>query len=90
MPFSLRLDTDTEARIRRLSAETGHSRSAVVREAVAHYSAAQESDTSAGGSAFDRLKAYGAVNSGGANYSVDTHKKYRDALRQKHRAKRSR
>ena len=37
MPFSLRLDRDTEAIIRRLSAATGRSKSAVVREAVALY-----------------------------------------------------
>lgn len=88
MPFSLRLDSATEARIRRLSAETGRSRSAVVREAVAQYAAARETVTAE--SAFDRLKPFiGAVRSGGANYSTDTHAKYRDALRRKHRAQRT-
>jgi predicted DNA-binding protein len=89
MPFSFRLDPETEAHIRRLSAETGRSRSAVVREAVARYSATSQQHRR-DQSAFDRLKAYGTVNSGGANYSVETHKKYREALRQKYRAKRSR
>lgn len=91
MPFSLRLDPDTEARIRRLSAKTGQSRSAVVREAVAHYSTGLESEASAGGSAFDRVKPFaGIVATGGANLSTDTHAKYRERLRRKHRAKRSR
>jgi predicted DNA-binding protein len=91
MPFSLRLDPDTEARIRRLSARTGQSRSAVVREAVAHYSAGQESGAAAGESAFDRLKPFaGIVATGGANLSTDTHARYRALLRRKHRAKRPR
>ncbi len=91
MPFSLRLDPDTEARIRRLSAETGQSRSAVVREAVAHYSTGRESAAAGKASAFDRVKPFaGIVATGGANYSTDTHMKYRELLRRKHRAKRAR
>jgi predicted DNA-binding protein len=90
MPFSLRLDPDTEARIRRLSAETGRSRSAVVREAVADYAASRDASASIAATAFDRLKRYGTVNSGGMDYSVDTHQKYREALLRKRRAKRSR
>lgn len=90
MPFSLRLDPETEALIRRLSADTGRSRASVVREAVAHYSAASEATRPASQSAFDRLKVYGTVDSGGRNYSVDTHRKYRESLQQEHRAKRSR
>ena len=91
MPFSLRLDPDTEARIRRLSAKTGQSRSAVVREAVVHYSTGQESGAAAGESAFDRLKPFaGIVATGGANFSTDTHARYRALLRRKHRAKRPR
>jgi predicted DNA-binding protein len=91
MPFSFRLDPDTEARIRRLSAETGQSRSAVVREAVAHYSTDREPAAAVKASAFDRLKPFaGIVATGGANYSTDTHAKYRKVLRRKHRAKRPR
>lgn len=90
MPFSLRLDPDTEARIRQLSAETGQSRSAVVREAVAEFAARRDTDTPAP-TAYDRLKPYiGRIRSGGANFSVDTHKKYLESLQQKYRAKRSR
>lgn len=90
MPFSFRLDPDTEARIRRLSAKTGRSRSAVVREAVAEYSARRDADTPAARTAYDRLEPYiGKVRSGGANDSVDTHQKYLESLQQKYRAKRS-
>ncbi len=91
MPFSLRLDPDTEARIRRLSAKTGQTRSAVVREAVAQYSIGEESRASAGESAFDRVQPFaGIVGTGGANLSTDTHARYRALLRRKHRAQRPR
>lgn len=91
MPFSLRLDPDTESRIRRLSADTGRSRSAVVREAVAQYSAMRESRSTGPASAYDRLKPFvGIAASGGRELSTDTHAKYRALLKQKHRAKRSR
>jgi len=92
MPFSLRLDPDTEARIRRLSAESGQSRSAVVREAVAQYSAIRESAGTGATTAYERLRPFiGIADTGGANLSTDTHAKYRASLRRKyHRAKRSR
>ena len=92
MPFSLRLDSDTEAKIRRLSAATGRSKSAVVREAVEQYAPDPDSTPAPGQSAFDRLKAYvGIVRTGGANFSSDTHAKYRALLlRRKHRARRPR
>ena len=90
MPFSLRLDPATDARIRRLSASTGRSRSDVVREAVAHYAADHESPQD-GQSAYDRLKPYiGSVTSGGANLSTNTHAKFRERLLRKHRARRPR
>lgn len=91
MPFSLRLDPDTEAMIRRLSASSGRSKSEVVREAVAHYAADSETRRPAGESAYDRLKpVIGIVRTGGANYSSQTHAKYRELLRRKHRGRRPR
>jgi predicted DNA-binding protein len=91
MPFSLRLDFDTEAKIRRLTAMTGRSKSEVVREAVAHYSPGGEAGAAPAESAFDRLKPFiGTVRTGGANFSFETHAKYRVALQRKHRARRSR
>jgi hypothetical protein len=90
MPFSLRLDPDTEATIRKLAAATGRSRSAVIREAVARYAA--EGDAGAADRApFERLEPFvGVVRTGGADYSVDTHAKYRVLLGRKRRARRPR
>ena len=91
MPFSIRLDPHTEAKIRRLTFATGRTKSEVVREAVAHYTPGGDSAPAPGESAFDRLKPFIAVvHTGGANYSRGTHAKYRALLRQKHRARRSR
>lgn len=90
MPFSLRLDSDTEARIRRLIRATGRSKADVVREAVTRYAAECDRTPDPGESAYDRLKPYLGVASTGANYSVDTHKKYRELLRRKHRGRRTR
>ena len=90
MPFSLRLDPETEAKIRRLAAATGRTKSAVLREAVAQYGPDAGSAPAPGESAFDRLKPFIAVvDTGGANYSRQTHAKYRALLRQKHRARRA-
>jgi predicted DNA-binding protein len=91
MPFSLRLDADTEAKIRRLAAATRRSKSEVVREAVAHYAPEAETEAARGQSAFDRLKPFiGSVTTGGANLSKDTHAKYRKLLRRKHGGRRPR
>lgn len=90
MPFSIRFDRETEKRIRRLSSETGRSRAWVVREAVAVYAAGAKPPRLLPRPPTDRLKRYGTVDSGGADYSVDTHEKYRESLLKKYRAKRSR
>jgi hypothetical protein len=91
MPFSLRLDPETEARLRQLTSATGRSKSEVVREAVAHYAADRNAVSASGGSAFDRLKPFiGVVGTGGGQYSRQTHAKYRALLRRKHGARRSR
>jgi predicted DNA-binding protein len=42
VPLSIRLDTETEQRLRRLAHETGGTLSSVVREAVAQYGAAHD------------------------------------------------
>ena len=91
MPFSLRLDPDTEAKIRKLTAATGRSKSEVVREAVAQYAPDRGTAPAPGKSAFDRLKPFiGTISTGGANYSNRTHAKYRELLQRKHRARRPR
>jgi Ribbon-helix-helix protein, copG family len=89
MPFSVRLDPDTIAIIRQLSAATGRTRSDIVREAVSRYGSEQVAQTPQGLSAFDRLRPYaGIVSTGGAQYSRGTHAKYAEQLRRKHRARR--
>ena len=91
MPFSLRLDPDAEAKIRRLAVSSGRSKSQVVREAVARYAADPQDAAGTGESAWDRVKTYaGAVSTGGANYSRNTHAAYTAALRRKQRARRPR
>ena len=91
MPFSLRLDPNTEATIRHLSAVLGRSKADVIREAVAKYASDRMSALVQGASAFDRLKPFaGIVHTNGANFSKNTHAKYRALLRRKHRDRRSR
>lgn len=89
MPFSLRLDPDTERRIRELADATGRTRSAVVREAVAQYAAEGAATPPAARTAFERLRAYvGIADSGGAQLSRRTHEKYQAVLEDKqHRAR---
>jgi predicted DNA-binding protein len=88
MPFSLRLDPETEARIRRLARATGRSRSAVVREAVARYGARPASAGRAQ-SALDRVRPFAGVVTTNRQYSTDTHAKFRALLRRR-RERRSR
>jgi ribbon-helix-helix CopG family protein len=91
MPFSVRLDFETEAKIRRLTVATGRSKSAVVRDAVAQYAPDQDAPAARGESAFDRLMPFiGIIKTGGENHSRHTHAKYRALLRRKHRARRAR
>lgn len=95
MPFSFRPDPETEALIRRVAARTGWSKSQVVREAVAQYGrdpeprdAGRRLDAS---TALARLRPYlGVVDSGGAQFSRNTHAKYRNLLRRKLRERRAR
>jgi len=89
MPFSVRLDAKTEAKIRRLAKALRQSKSFVVREAMARYDV--DPVGTAPITALDRLRAYvGVVGSGGAQYSTDTHAKYGALLERKHRGRRPR
>lgn len=91
MPFSLRLDPETEARIRRLTRATGRSKADVVREAVSRYAVEHEAPPEAGETAFDRLRPFiGVAPTGSANLSSRTHEKYRALLRKKHGVRRPR
>ena len=90
MPFSLRLDPETEGRIRRLAASTGRSKSAVVRDAMARYVSAEVHEAGFRRTMLDRLRPFVGVVSSDRHYSVDTHHKYRLALSKKHRGRGSR
>ena len=86
MPFSIRLDPDTEAAIDRLARATGKSRASVVREAVAHYG--QHSDETE--PAYERLKPLiGVFRSGRGDLSQQTGRKVSELLR-KRRTERAR
>jgi predicted DNA-binding protein len=87
MPFSLRLDPETEAALRRLTRSTGRSKSAIVREAVAHYGEEPPAEPAAE-TALDRLRPFVGIVATGGQYSTDTHAKYRAALQRKHRGRR--
>jgi len=95
MPFSFRPDPETEALIRRVAARTGWSKSQVVREAVAQYGRDPGRDDrgrdAEAPTTLRRLRPYlGVVNTGGAQYSHDTHAKYRALLERKRRQRRPR
>ena len=89
MPFSVRLDPETEAAIARLARVTGKSRASVVREAVTRY-AADADDTE---TAYDRLTPLcGLVHSGRGVVGQQTGRKGADVLRKRRtdRARRTR
>ena len=86
MPFSVRLDRETEAMIDRLAREKGTSRSSVVREAVAQYASVVDDRTTA----YERLKPLiGISRSGRGDLSQDTGRKFTELLKNK-RATRAR
>lgn len=90
MAMSLRLDPETEAQIQRIAKSTGRSKSAVVRDAIAQYAAAHIKELQRR-TALDRLRPYiGIVSLGDAQYSTNTHEKYRAALIEKFRGRHSR
>jgi predicted DNA-binding protein len=89
MAFSLRLDPETEARIRRHANATGRSKSAVVREAMELYLAGHIEEAKFTRTALDRLKPYVGIVSTDGQFSTDTHAKVRAILERKHRARRS-
>lgn len=90
MPFSLRLDPETEALLRRLARETGRSKSFIVREAVEHYGQRDTSSSDSARTALDAVRPFAGIVSTGSQSSSDTHSKYRIALRRKVSGRRSR
>jgi len=91
MAFSLRLDPETERMIRTYADATGRTKGAVVREALELFIAAEVQQAKFTRTTLDRLRPYvGSITSGGAQFSTDTHEKYRDALTRKFRGRGSR
>jgi len=89
MPFSFRLDPETEALIRRLARARGRSKSAIVREAVEHYGSRHTAADGTARTALDIVRPFAGIVSTGGHYSSDTHAKYRAVLKRKVSARRS-
>jgi predicted transcriptional regulator len=88
-PLSIRLDAETEQRLRRLAHESGGTLSAVVREAVAEYGAARETGLQTA-RPNDRLAHLTGVVHSRADRSERTGEQFRSALKAKSRARRPR
>lgn len=83
---TVRLDTTTEATLKRLAAQRGQTKSDVIRDAIVRLA----SDEVEQPSALDRLRAYaGIADSGGRQLSTDTGRKLRDLLEERRRARSS-
>ena len=89
MPFSLRLDPDTETLLRRLAKAQGRSKSAVVREAVEHYGKRETPARADERTALDVVRPFIGIVGTGGQAPEDTHTKFRAALRRKANARRS-
>lgn len=88
MPFSVRLDPETESLIERLARNSRQTRAWVVREAVAQYAVqGRDADT-----LYDRMKAHiGTVKSDGKRpLSEETGAAFTKQVRAKARARRAR
>jgi predicted DNA-binding protein len=88
MPFSIRLDPETQALIERMAKSRGRTRSWVVREAVARYAATKD-DTR---TLYERMKPFvGTVRSDrNTPLSEETGKGFADIVRTKARTRRAR
>jgi predicted transcriptional regulator len=87
MPMSVRLDPETEALIKRTARAAGRSKSWVVREAVAAYTAA----VPRGRAPYDALAPFiGAGATGLPDLSERTGERFADVVRTKTHARRSR
>jgi hypothetical protein len=89
-PISIRLDAETEERLRRLAYETGGTLSSVVREAVAEYGAAHERGASLEARPYDRLQHLIGVVSRQSDRSERTGEKFRSVVKAKRGARRPR
>jgi hypothetical protein len=88
--ISVRLEAETEQRLRRLAHETGGTVSSIVREAVAEYGAAHDRQTTAGSRPYDRLQHLIGVVGRKTSRSERTGEKFRSVLKANARARRAR
>ena len=83
---TVRLDVNTEAMLKRLSARRGQTKSEVIRDAIAHL-AKEEQDQP---SAYERLQPFiGVVEDGDPKLSENTGKRFRELLESRQHARRS-
>jgi hypothetical protein len=91
MAFSIRLDAATERALTRLRRRRGQTTADVVREAVAAYAARLDGGELRPSNAFETLAPFiGAVDGGGSRRSERTGEGFRQLLKPKKRARRSR
>ena len=82
---TVRLDTTTEATLKRLAAQRGQTKSEVIRDAIERLA----DDEPGPITAYDRLQAYaGIIDSGGRQLSTDTGRRLRELLEER-RARRT-
>ncbi len=82
MPMTVRLDPDVSARLDRVAARRGTTRSELVREALAHLI---EADESRAGSSFydDVAHVIGSIDTGGKALSEKAGQKFRELLQER-------
>lgn len=91
MPISVRLDSITESRIKRLAHQTRQTKSQVVRGAIALYDQQNNANQKKRVTAYDRLAhLIGVAEGGDRRLSENTGEKFLALLRTTHRARRSR
>ena len=82
---TVRLDTATEATLRRLATQRGQTKSEVIRDAIERLA----DDEPGPVTAYERLQAYaGIIDSGGRQLSTDTGRRVRELLEER-RARRT-
>jgi predicted transcriptional regulator len=89
-PVSIRLDAETQQRLRRLAHETGGTMSSVVREAVTAYGAAWDSREATSSAPFARLQHLIGVVSSQTDRSERTGEQFRAVLNARGSARRPR
>lgn len=88
--MSIRLDAETERRLRQLARDTGGTLSSIVREAVAQYGAAHERLRAPGATVFDRLEHLIGIVSNQPDRSERTGERLRTVLKAGVRARSAR